>query len=176
MKYNLQQQVAHLVGKFRVIAALHGVQNFVGLFYQVSPQRRMRLLAVPRTPIRRAQTRLQRHQPFETFPGRQFLLLGSFRGSLASRSPARFMLFQLSLSGGHLYPQISAATNVSLYSPGTYFDKRTNLAEAISFHQEPVHAPIDSLRCTHHASRRRELHSFRWSCRASPATTPAASQ
>jgi len=68
--------------------------------------------------------------------------------------------FQLSLSGGHLYPQISAATNVSLYSPGTYFDKRANLAEAVSFHQEPVHAPIDSLRCTHHTARRREHHSF----------------
>src|SRR5712675_1078629 len=135
MEYNLQQQVAHLVGEFRVVTALHGVQNFVGLFNQVRPQRRMRLLAVPRTPVRRPQTRLQRHQPFEPLPGRQFLLLGSFGGSLARRSPARFTFFQLSLSGGHLYPQISAATNVSLYSPGTYFDKRTNLAEAVSFHQ-----------------------------------------
>src|SRR5712672_1614584 len=136
----------------------------------------MRLLAVPRTPIRRPQSRLQRHQPFEPFTRRQFLLLGSFGGSLARRSPARFTFFQLSLSGGHLYPQISAATNVSLYSPGTYFDKRANLAEAGSFRQEPVHAPIDSLRCTHHTARRREHHSFRPSCRASPAATPAARQ
>src|SRR5258705_3560164 len=174
VKHNLQQQIAHLVGEFRVIAALHGVQDFVGLFNQVSPQRRMRLLAVPRTPVRRAQTRLQCHQPFEPLPGRQFLLLGSLGGSLARRSPARFTFFQLSLSGGHLYPQISAATNVSLYSPGTYFDKRANLAEAISFPEEPVHAPIDSLRCIHHTASRREHHPFRRSCCASSAATPAA--
>jgi hypothetical protein len=48
------------------------------------------------------------------------------------------MFLPLSFSGGHLYPQISGATNVSLYSPGTSFDKRPNLAEAVSFHQEPA--------------------------------------
>ncbi len=103
------------------------------------------------------------------------LLQVVFHSQIATEE-GRFTFFQLSLSGGHLYPQISAATNVSLYSPGTYFDKRTNLAEAVSFHEEPVHAPIDSLRCIHHTARRREHHPFRRSCRASPAATPAARQ
>ena len=78
VEYHLQQQIAHLFGELRVVAAFHGVQNFVGLFHQVGAQRRVRLLAVPRTPIRRAQPRLQRYQPFEPLPGSQFPFQGRF--------------------------------------------------------------------------------------------------
>ena len=78
VKYHLQQQIAHLFGELGVVAAFHGVQNFVGLFHQVGSQRRVRLLAVPRTPIRRAQPRLQRNQPLEPLPGRQFPFQGRF--------------------------------------------------------------------------------------------------
>ncbi len=69
MKHNLQQQIPHLFRKLRVIAALQRLQNLVSLLDQISSQRRVRLLFVPRTPIRSPQPRLHRRQLFEPLPG-----------------------------------------------------------------------------------------------------------
>ena len=70
---NLQKQIAHLFRKLGVVPALQGFQNFVGLFDQVRSQRSMRLLAVPRAPVRGAQSGLHGHELLKPLPWRQLL-------------------------------------------------------------------------------------------------------
>ncbi len=55
IKQHLQQQVAQFLGKVRKIAALDGVEDFVGLFQRVFPDGVERLLAIPGASVRGAQ-------------------------------------------------------------------------------------------------------------------------
>ena len=69
MKNHLQEQVAHFFGKFRVVAGIERVENFVNFFNQVGPQGGVSLLAVPRTTLWRAQTFLHGHEFFKPLAG-----------------------------------------------------------------------------------------------------------
>ena len=65
MKNNLQEQVAHLLHKLAVVPAFEGFQNLVGFFDEVGSQRLMRLLAVPGTAVRGAQSGLDADELFK---------------------------------------------------------------------------------------------------------------
>jgi hypothetical protein len=69
MKNNLQQQVTQFAGKLPRVVIFQRVQNLVGFFHQKRSQAPWRLLAIPGTPVRRAQTCLQRHQLLEKQSG-----------------------------------------------------------------------------------------------------------
>ncbi len=51
----LEQEVAELFAQMRRLAAFDRLEHLVGLLEHEGPQRGVRLLAVPRAPIRRAQ-------------------------------------------------------------------------------------------------------------------------
>ncbi len=80
VKHDLEQKIAHLFGEFVVVAALERVQNFIGLFNQIGPERRVGLLAIPRAAVRSAKTRLQSHQFLEPGARGQRVSLDGFSG------------------------------------------------------------------------------------------------
>src|ERR1700728_2427363 len=69
MESNLQQQIAELGSEFAWVTRFHRVQNFVRFFDQEFAQRRVRLLAIPGTPVRTAQPSLQRDKFCKPLPG-----------------------------------------------------------------------------------------------------------
>ena len=54
-EHRLEQEVAELLAEMRRLAALDRLEHLVGLLEHERTQRRVRLLAVPRAPVRRAQ-------------------------------------------------------------------------------------------------------------------------
>ena len=62
VKQHLQQQVAEFFGQVRKVAALDGVEDFVGLFKRVFANRVEGLFAVPRASARRPQPRHDRRR------------------------------------------------------------------------------------------------------------------
>src|SRR5467141_5393631 len=75
VKNNLQEQIPHLFRELRVASTFEGFHDFVGFFDEVSSQRLMRLLAVPGTAVRSAQSGLHSHKLFKPLPRRQMFLL-----------------------------------------------------------------------------------------------------
>ena len=65
VKNDLQQQIAQFVGKFPRIAGVERVEHLVSLFDQVSSERIVRLLAIPRAPVGCAEPCLQSDERFE---------------------------------------------------------------------------------------------------------------
>ena len=61
MENDLEEQVAHFVGKFRVVAGVESVHDFVSFFDQVRAERGVGLLDVPRAALGRAQPFLNRY-------------------------------------------------------------------------------------------------------------------
>ncbi len=96
MKNHLQEQVAHFFGKFRVVAGIERVENFVNFFNQVGAQGGVSLFAVPRTTLWRAKTLLHGDEFFKPLAGRQS---GGAAGILAAGGGDIFCACALFLSG-----------------------------------------------------------------------------
>ncbi len=65
VKDDLQQQIAQFVGKFPRVAAIERVQHLVSLLDEISSERIVRLLPVPRAAIGCAEPCLQSDERFE---------------------------------------------------------------------------------------------------------------
>jgi len=111
MKNNLQKQVAHLIRKLGVVPAFEGFQNFVGFFDEIGSQRLMRLLAVPRAPVRRAQSGLNGHELFKPLARRQLFLLRPLSLAAQFFCPLRL----LPVCSHCLFNYFHSASSVPLY-------------------------------------------------------------
>ncbi len=67
MKDHLEKEIAHLLGKFGVVAGIESIQHFVGFFNQIGTQRGMGLLAIPGTSLGSAQALLDGDEFLEPF-------------------------------------------------------------------------------------------------------------
>src|SRR5712664_2373652 len=112
MKNNLQKQVAHLFRKLGIVPAFEGFQNFVGFFDEVRSQRLMRLLAVPRAPVRGTQSGLDGDEFFKPLAWRQLLLFHRFAAAAAQF----FFFLRLLLARSHvLFNYFNFEPGVPLY-------------------------------------------------------------
>ena len=120
MKNHLQEQVAHFFGKFRVIAGIERVENFVNFFNQVGAQRGVSLLAVPRTTSGRAKAFLHGDEFFKPLASRQSVGLARFFAGVWTFSCLARSFLSGKASGS---PQNLGVAGFPLYGGAAIFDK-----------------------------------------------------